>query len=469
MLKGKTELILTDVRTGSQEKVLEHNMVTNALSDIFRQEGYMKDCGVMYSSIGQPLYTSLLGGILLFDTALEEDASKYYAPPGVRLTASGVYGIKNTVSSLLRGDYNSEESKLDLDAKTMKYVYDFPTSKGNGKIASVCLTSKWAGFDGYGAAENNYTTNGDQSGWLLYSLGGTRFMAHDGEYTIAIDEKSDVMYSVAFEKNPESTSYDYKIIVYKRWANLKNITILRNIYSYHPLIEKVELSTDNFYSYYSSINYDRISNAIYVVTNGTSYSAIDSGKSIIIYCIPLDTLKLTKILVTNTTGTSIAPASCYVYNGFLYCFKDSAVYKIRLSASGDVTRMSTPSNFQPGYTKCIFERNGLIYAPYTFGGSNDYKNYAVIDTEKNIVLSTNCRSGTYTYTGEWWIAPIIGNDIMLFKNVYRNSSPETGTFQMQTNYLATINNLSTPITKTAAQTMKVIYTISEGEPDADTV
>ena len=58
---------------------------------------------------------------------------------------------------------------------------------------------------------------------------------------------------------------------------------------------------------------------------------------------------------------------------------------------------------------------------------------------------------------------------MLFKNVYRNSEPETGTFQMQTNYLATINNLSTPITKTAAQTMKVIYTISEGEPDADTV
>jgi hypothetical protein len=250
MLKGKTELILTDVRTGSQEKVLEHNMVTNALSDIFRQEGYMKDCGVMYSSIGQPLYTSLLGGILLFDTALEEDASKYYAPPGVRLTASGVYGIKNTVNSLLRGDYNSEESRLDLDAKTMKYVYDFPTSKGNGKIASVCLTSKWAGFDGYGAAENNYTTSGDQSGSLLYSLGGSRYMAHNGEYTIAIDEKNDVMYSVAFEKNPESTSYDYKIIVYKRWANLKNITILRNIYSYHPLMEKVELSTDNFYSYY---------------------------------------------------------------------------------------------------------------------------------------------------------------------------------------------------------------------------
>ena len=67
MLKGKTELILTDVRTGSQEKVLEHNMVTNALTDIFKQEGYMKDCGVMYSSIGQPLYTSLLGGILLLD------------------------------------------------------------------------------------------------------------------------------------------------------------------------------------------------------------------------------------------------------------------------------------------------------------------------------------------------------------------------------------------------------------------
>ena len=31
MLKGQTELILTDVRTGSQEKVLEHNMVHERL------------------------------------------------------------------------------------------------------------------------------------------------------------------------------------------------------------------------------------------------------------------------------------------------------------------------------------------------------------------------------------------------------------------------------------------------------
>lgn len=467
-MKGKTELILTDVRTGTQEKVLEHNMVTNALTDIFRQEGYMKDCSVMYSSIGQPLYTSLLGGILLFDTALEEDASKYYAPPDVRLTASGVYGIKNSVSSLLRGDYNSEESKLDLDAKTMKYVYDFPTSKGNGKIASVCLTSKWAGFDGYGASENNYTTIQDQSGRLLCSLGGVRYMARNGEHLIVIDEKNDVMYSIGFEQNPEYTSYDYKIIIYKRWANLKNITILRDIYSYHPLIEKAELSTDNFGSNYSSINYDRISNVIYVVCAANS-STINSGKDITVYCIPLDTLKLTKMLVTNTTGTSVYSSSCYVYNGYLYCFKSDAVYKIRLSASGDVTKMSTPSSFQLSYSKCIFERNGLIYIPYRFASGNDYINYAVIDTEKNIVLFTNCRSDTYLYNnGEYRIAPIIGNDIMLFKNVY-SSSPGTGTFQMQTNYLATINNLSTPITKTAAQTMKVIYTIAEGEPDENTV
>lgn len=470
MLKGKTELILTDVRTGSQEKVLEHNMVTNALTDIIRQEGYMKSADILYNTIGQPLYTSLLGGILLFDSALEEDASKYYAPPGVRLTASGVYGLKNTVGSLLRGDYNSEESKLDLDAKTMKYVYDFPTSKGNGKIASVCLTSKWGGFDGYGSVDNNYTTSSDQSGSLLYVLGSNRTMSHNNEFAVVIDEKNDVIYSIGFEKNPENTSFYNKIIMYKRRANLKNITVLRNIYSYHALIDKEEISTDNIYTPSYSVNYDRISNSIYVVAHNTSYSYVSAGKNIIVYCIPLDTLKATKMIVTNTTETNVYTDRCYVYNGYLYCFLDNAMYKISLSASGDVTRMSVPAGFRQCYSDCTFDRNGIIYTPYTFGSSGtDAYNYSAIDTEKNIVLCTNCRASTWLYTGGYRITPIIGNDIMLFKNSYRSGTPDSGSFQMQTNYLATINNLSTPITKTAAQTMKVIYTISEGEPDDDPV
>ena len=36
MLKGKMKIEMTDVRTGKKETVLEQNMVTNALANIFK-------------------------------------------------------------------------------------------------------------------------------------------------------------------------------------------------------------------------------------------------------------------------------------------------------------------------------------------------------------------------------------------------------------------------------------------------
>lgn len=36
MLKGTMTIEMTDVKTGKTEKVLEHNMVTNALTEIFK-------------------------------------------------------------------------------------------------------------------------------------------------------------------------------------------------------------------------------------------------------------------------------------------------------------------------------------------------------------------------------------------------------------------------------------------------
>lgn len=472
MLKGKTELILTDTVTGEQEQILEHNMVTNALSDIFRQEGYMKDCSVLYNSIGQPLYTSLLGGILLFDTALEEDASKYYAPPGVRLTASGVYGIKNTVSSLLRGDYNAEESELDLDTKTMKYVYDFATSKGNGTIASVCLTSKWAGFDGYGALTDTPSTSSEQSGALRYALGGSRYMEPRSEVdAMMIDEANDILYSVMITKDPEDTSFANQITLYKKRAGLKNITILRNLYQSRPVIDTTEFYVDKFYNSYSAKNYDRKTNSIYIIASPTSNSEIKPNGIIAIYQIDLSTNKCTKYLVTNVTSSTLYTVGAYIYNGYVYIMSsETKVFKIRITANGDVTEI--PCNpyyaYRPTYmdSRAAFERNGLIYYPYYISSASGMINYMIIDTEKSMIVYTNCRAGLTTFSYlKTTVIPIVGNDIMIYCADTRSGGGgnDAGKFFVQTNYLATINNLSKPINKSASQTMKVIYTISEGE------
>ena len=267
-------------------------------------------------------------------------------------------------------------------------------------------------------------------------------MAHEGQFTLAIDEKNDVLYSLEFVPNPENTSFCNKIVIYKRQAMLKSVTLLRNLYNYRPLIEKVELSIDNIYISYLAMNYDRSSNAIYIVANNVSNYNIPSGSNIVVCRIPLDTLKLEKIVVANTTGGALYSQFCYVY----------------------VTELKIPSKYTSSnyHDVGIFERNGFLYFPQLFASGNDTQNYAVVDTKKNTVSITNCRTNLWAYNATYRIIPIIGNSIMFFRSPYRSSSPEAGTFYMQTNYLATINNLSSPVTKTAAQTMKVIYTISEG-------
>lgn len=46
---------------------------------------------------------------------------------------------------------------------------------------------------------------------------------------------------------------------------------------------------------------------------------------------------------------------------------------------------------------------------------------------------------------------------------YLTGGSGNGTFAMRTDYLATINNLDSPVVKTADKTMKVTYTLSEEE------
>ena len=50
MLKGKMIIEMTDVHTGETEKVVEHNMITNALSEIFKPLGLAKDTSILYNT-----------------------------------------------------------------------------------------------------------------------------------------------------------------------------------------------------------------------------------------------------------------------------------------------------------------------------------------------------------------------------------------------------------------------------------
>lgn len=147
--KGDVTIELTDAKTGKTERVRDHNMVTKALNYFFKQGGITNPTAFNASVIRTNAIDYLLGGMFCLDTALTEDAEIIRVPSGVGMTANGVKGILNSGNPTELGSYNEIESGWQQDG-SLKMVWDFSTSQGNGTIAAVCLTSSFNGMLGVG-------------------------------------------------------------------------------------------------------------------------------------------------------------------------------------------------------------------------------------------------------------------------------------------------------------------------------
>lgn len=86
MLKGKSVIELTDVHTGKKEHYEDTNLVTEAAMDVLNCniKGMLYNNTTFNGSNGDdwmlPLKKNIMGGILLYQNALEERADNIYAP-----------------------------------------------------------------------------------------------------------------------------------------------------------------------------------------------------------------------------------------------------------------------------------------------------------------------------------------------------------------------------------------------------
>ena len=125
--------------------------------------------------------------------------------------------------------------------------------------------------------------------------------------------------------------------------------------------------------------------------------------------------------------------------------------RIRLADDSDFTEISAVKDAFY-YIRNAFDLEGRIYIQ-SYGGN--YPSLTVIDTSTNTVRTAQIyRDMT---SGNRYSIPVLGSDIMR----YDLTGSTYNYFCVPCNYLATINNLSAPVKKTEAQTMKVIYTITE--------
>ncbi len=153
---GNVTVELEDVNTGVVEIFQDTNMVTNAVNDLLG----MNPMGLFYKTSGQydemvvwndemlPICPNMIGGILLFPSALTEQAANIY-PPATNMPVGYASNDVNATGNVKRGSMNLTESIALSDG--YKFVWEFTPSQGNGTIAAIGLTSKQGGANDYGS------------------------------------------------------------------------------------------------------------------------------------------------------------------------------------------------------------------------------------------------------------------------------------------------------------------------------
>ena len=266
----------------------------------------------------------------------------------------------------------------------------------------------------------------------------------------------------------EDAAYYFKIVdesnisIIKRRAHLKSVSVLVNPYTTKELIEETELDSlsTQLPTYYTAYNYDHTDKCLYLVSS--SSSTIVANGTFVVTKIDTTNWSIKQYTMTNTADVSLSGSGsqyAIVHQGYVYMRNSSGsykIYKLELGNSANVTVMD--SNGITSITGLpLLAHDGRIYYVTSSGNASNRRVYILNTQTEQFTVSENydfyADSGSYSYT------PVVDEPMLYYKS--SGGSSATGLFVTPTNYLATINNLSEAVTKTADKTMKITYTIQE--------
>lgn len=476
-LHGHTKIELFDAKTGELLKTKhENNMFTNYLRDAFACRPGLYAGSAFSASIG---VEKLTRGIMLFDTALDEDADKYIVSTQAKMVANAG-PIAYAGNDLGMGSYN--ENLSDVSGETQKtYVWDWDAEHGNGTIASLGLTTEDGGIIGIGSdtlRENNKT----------YMRGTYSFRSGDLGGTITASPISNTRFSLPLY-------FDFE----NGCIYLYDSTHIIRIYLEYPFVNLFHLKNVGYGSGKTKVDSLSISAAtvgcLAVSEDGTAYIAKsttwNSGANMTFYKVKLSDFTLTEITVKNSTGEGIrASAGNNARGGRVYSIAKNhlyvvgnstgTVYAINLQNNDDVktVKKADGSNAK---TSASTSYPGAFYGALINGcvvfGRSQYGCYNGSATPSEPLSIINPDTYIARYIGSYpygWFGNSV-NDYIYGCDVFNTTnkaiigyaqgqngnSSETVRIQLNPCGLVTINNLDTPVVKTADQTMRVTYTITE--------
>ena len=475
-IKGKTTFELTDINTGKVEVIEDSNMITNGLQELLTTYGYF-GCDILNNDTmrNNSLWVNLLGGLFLFDTALDEDVNNTFMPAGVKMIGNGSKDVSNSGAVTELGSYNTAESGLQSDG-SIKLVYDFSTAQANGTIACACLTSKLGGYIGMGNDSNGYY---NESYNLSEFLSDTYHICQSN-IAGAGGDPSHILYPVYSENaiyftNPYNINYssDYAS---QHWSVTKKIQILKVRAGFTGVSIKDRRYLDKVVATYdvdipqdildymgTSTEYITISGDsernVYVIFNKSSSNQIGAGAFCWIMKIDKD-MKATAYKFTNNVGKSLRLKALYItFDGdylWAYDYKNpSYLYGIKYADSTQIIETGINNGTYALYT---VEKN-LIGIYDRFHSGSSYYAPTVYDVVNRTHRQVNGSITDNTYK----LVPFPDKK-GVYLYVYYSSSSSTSPCSLKVmkdpRYLATINNLSEPVVKTSSKTMKVTYTLT---------
>ena len=475
-LKGKTTFELTDVNTGEVEVIEDSNMITNGLQEVLRTYGYF-GCDILNNDTmrNNSLWVNLLGGLFLFDTALDEDVNNTFMPAGVKMIGNGSKDVSNSGTVTELGSYNSTESGTQSDG-SIKFVYDFSTAQANGTIACACLTSKIGGYMGMGNDRNRYL-NGNYPLTVFLS---DNYHSCQSNISGAGNDESHILYPVYSENaiyftNPYNIHYssDYAS---QHWSATKKIQILKVRAGFTGVsikdrryLDKVIATYDvdipqDILDYigtsksYAITSRDGERNVYVIFIKSSSYKPeLNAGEFFWIMKIDKD-MQATAYKFTNNTGVSLSLGNTdsITFDGdYFWTYTYSAPYYLYGIKYADSTQIiETGVNKD---TKCRLHTIGknLISIDGQYSGSSYYA-----PDIYDVVNRTHRQVNGVVNTDSYKLVQFPDKK-GVYLCVFYSSTPCVLKVMKDPRYLATINNLSEPVVKTASKTMKVTYTLTE--------
>jgi len=436
-IHGETEIILKTKHGRVDRYKSSNTFQADILGEGLRGLGYSN--ASIYSNLGAPdnqapAFAEIVGGILLFKDSVP--ANSQFMNAGNEMVGNGAYGVTNASEPNELGSYNAAESIIAPSSITQ--VYDFTTAQANGTISSVCLTSRTGGLIGYGNANMKQVT----SPWNLHKNAGMGNACPQAIFTnnnnIILDG---VLYNFDFDTGANT------VTVKKYKLPLKNASVFDGISETSAPIDVSGLN----YSFFTSTFATSASNGKIYLSRGDGYGIITVGTYYIWVYDPSNDTITEKTFTSSANFETFAPR---VAKDKLFMQKGGGGWAV-FNLDGSLFDTIAAGTWTGGvFTDQWAGQAGDNILLWWLRDTGDNKTLFIYDDQNKTIKKTN---GSYN----------INN---FTQNLTQDDSSKALTFQRSTGgagafcnplYLATINNLQTPVVKNNTMSMKIFYKLEE--------